>query len=355
MKKELTPEEREHIREIGRRHYWKHRKEILAKSQAKRDSIKEQKRKEELAKNPPKPKRVRKPRLTPNPYPTDKAVVKAVRERFFLDFSECHCAWLRELVAKYKEYGVFPVYPTQIADYYTDKEDMIIALLSAFLMKWENGNEIEQIASMRKILGDHPYEWFKNREFIVLSVGREQNKKIEGYNHAIYWKIAKLYDVLYDTCQVISDNMKPSEALKGKNLRIFLDTVEKRCELSDTRFKREVIELVLKTSDGLGRGLLRSSPQKVKSPYTTKMRRYIGAWFPNYLSGLWTFDEAVRLFRLENDYDFFYAYLAHTELMRLNPVGCRKYLTRYQSRWELGRTFPPSGWKLKPEIKFTTY
>jgi len=287
-----------------------------------------------------------------------KDVFKRNKERFFLEFSKFHRLWLMELVRKYKENGVFPVYPTQIIEYYPKAEDKEIVIFSAFCMCWNNGKELEQITSMRKLIGKHPAEWFANREFVTLSFGREQKKRIDGYMWGYYWKIAKVFDLLYDECYDGRGVRLPSEVFRKASFPKFCEKIASVCEISDIDSKRRFIEMILRTSDGLGRGLWKGVPSKVKCPFTEDMRRYLQAWFPDYKSELWTWDEAVHLFGLEHDYDFFYAYNAHKELERINPKECKQYITRYRSRWDSGLTFTKGcDWKSKergrqPDINF---
>lgn len=282
----------------------------------------------------------------------DVKTVKAVRERFFDEFSAYHRKWLRELVARYKERGEFPVYPTQIIEYYPDKEDKEIAIFAALCMSWTNGKELDQIAAMRKIMGEHPAQWFRERGFVVLSIGREQDKAIEGYAGGKYWKVAKVFDLLYDECR----KTLPSKTFKGNKFNDYCDKVSSVCGIPGIDYKRSIMEIVLRTTDGIGRGLWLSR-KTLKCPDSADIRKYIKLWFPYFKSHLWTFDEAVHLFGLEYDYDFFYAWLAHNELARINPKACRQYLQRYLSRWELGWTFHGRDWTVKdrgriPKIEF---
>lgn len=286
----------------------------------------------------------------------DVKTAKAVRERFFDEFAAFHKRWLRELVAKYKERGEFPIYPTQIIEYYPDNADKEIAVFATLCMSWKNGKELEQISDMRKIMGEHPAQWFRERGFVVLSIGREQNNKIEGYAGGKYWKVAKVFDLLYDELLTRGRDMLPSEAFKANKFTEFCKKVGDVCELTDIDYKRSIVELVMRTKDGIGRGLwpYRSTQ---KCPNTKDIRKYLKLWFPYFNNRFWTFDEAVRLFQLEHDYDFFYAWLAHEELARINPKACRQYLQRYKSRWELGWTFRGSDWTVKdrgmiPDIIF---
>ena len=286
----------------------------------------------------------------------DISTVKAVRERFFDEFAFCHKKWLRELVAKYKASGLFPVLPTQIIDYYPSVADKEIAIFACLCMKWDNGRELEQIADMRRIMGKNPARWFADREFVTLSIGREMDKLLDGYSGGRYWKIAKVFDLLYETCSDGIGPKYPSSVFAHSGFSKFCEKVAQYCEIPDMEYKQGVMELVLRTSDGLGRNLWPTIPSEVRCPLSAKIRRYLKTWFMDWKMGLWTWDEAVSLFKLENDYDFFYAYLGHKELERIDPVGCRRYATRFQSRWEKQWTYKGQYWdgiwRITPKINF---
>lgn len=281
---------------------------------------------------------------------------KFLRQEYFVDFARFHFKWLRELVAAYKERGIYPVYPTQIIEYYPDERDKIVAIFSVFVMSWNNDKELEQIASMRELIGDHPWQWFEKREFVTLSVGRNQDKHINGYKYGLYWKIAKVYDLLWDECHQGNSVHIPSEVLTPKRFDKFCEKIEKVCELQHMDWKKSIVELVLMTDDGIGRDLWHPRRRVPRCPYSLAMAKYMKIWFPDWGTYLWKWDEAVKLFALEKPYDFFYAWLAHQELAKFNPLGCKQYATRYKSRWDYGLQSSSHDWlygrSRQPEIKF---
>lgn len=274
-------------------------------------------------------------------------LTKNVRERFFADFAVFHIRWMRKLVEKYKERGIYPVFPTQIAEYYSSPKDKETAIMSALCMDWDNGREIEQISSMRRILGEHPYEWFVNREFVSLSIPREQDNHIDGCAFCRYWRIAKLYDMLYVACKRKDGKLRSfSEVFsKGDAFADFCDKYADTCGYIGIRYPRMVIELVLRSSDGIGRRLWPTTPRRIKCPVRDKIRGFLGSWFPDYYTKYWPFAEAVTLFRLEHDYDFFYAYLAWQDLCEVDPLACKQYLVRYQSRYKRGVVLENFYWR----------
>jgi len=279
-------------------------------------------------------------------------IAKKVREEFFLEFSIYHRAWLHELVEKYKERGMYPVFPTQIGDYYADPKDKDIAILSALCMDWD-GRELEQIASMRGLMGASPWEWFTRREFVILSTGRVMNTVMDGSRDRRYWEIAKLFDILYDICRIGTEIRRPSEVFRRMTLGGLCDRCADIFHISHVEYKRDVIELVFRSSDAIGRGLWPISRHGIRCPRMGKVSTYLRTWFPDWKDAMWTFEEAVRLFGLENDYDFFYAYLAHKELGELHPLECSRYAGAYQAWFGKQLLKPKYRWQgVLPEIEF---
>ena len=288
----------------------------------------------------------------------DKKRVKAVRERFFLEFAHYHLKWLHELTAAYKERGIFPVFPTQIIEYYPDRRDKEVAAFTALVMEWYNGGELAQIRSLRELMGEHPYEWLTSREFVTLSTGSVMQRSIDGAHFIKWWMVARVFDMLYDRCNKDGEILLPSKVFRGSMFADFCrDVGEAVGNKKKMDYMRGVTELVLRTSDGLGRGLWGNSPHGVKCPVNGDVKAFMLKWFPDFKIKLWTWDEAVRLFGFEKDTDFFYAYLAYKELCQVQPTACSKYLARYTGRWESGRTYKACDWTVKvrgifPEIKF---
>lgn len=273
-----------------------------------------------------------------------RAAEKAVRERFFLEFSQYHCEWLRDLVDKYKEYGIYPVFPTNIAEYYPNKEDKEIVLFSTFCMSWSNDKELEQIASMRELIGNNPAEWFRTREFITLSTGREQNSFLGGYKNGHFWKIAKVFDLLYVMCHREEGVLMPSEALTLETFDKYCDMISNVCDIRDMEMKKGIVELVLRSSDGIGRGLWTNIRKPVRCPLTSETLRFVKEWFPDWTKNLWPFDEVVKLFRLKHNYDLFYAALAYNEQSKIYPEAYKKYSTRYCTIWNQQAYHPRHYW-----------
>lgn len=280
-----------------------------------------------------------------------------VASSFFKAFVKPVSPWLRELVARYKEMGEFAEFPTYIADFYTGRRDREIALLSTLCMDW-GGDVYSQVYAMRTILGGSPWEWFYNRLFVSLSVGSEQDNVLDG-GGAEYWKIARLFDCIHDVC-VKSRTFELEQCFsKGKGrmqestFERFAEQVCKRIEYQDGwMFKANVIELVLRSSDGIGLGLWKSCKGGEKCPRNGELVDFLRIWI-NDFSSVWDFDDSVDCFGFEKRSDFFYFWMAWTRLSRLRPKECSRFSTVFWKRYDERNRMPPSGWKrYLPTIDF---
>ena len=271
-------------------------------------------------------------------------VYKANNIRFYDHFGKYHREWMRELVSKYKARGLYPVFPTQIAEYYQSREDKEIAVMTSLCMDWNDDTELLQISSMRALLGESPWRWFSSREFVILSLPKNQQLYIDGAQNCRYWRLAKFMDILYDICKDGDRMILPSDAFRRIPIEGFLRQVKDTCGFSHLRYKRCVMELYLRSSDGIGCGLWKDKGVNPSCPVSSELRKFLLTWVPFTNRGEWTWDESVSLFELEHDYDFFYAFLAYKELARKEPAACRRYVDVYRSRMKNGCLLPRAKW-----------
>ena len=286
---------------------------------------------------------------------------EAVRKRnvtdYFLDFSKHHRVWLKELAVRYKRMGEFPMLPLLILpSYYDDVRDKEVAAFVALLMK-EDG-EYADIQAMRCLLGDSPWQWFKEREFVSLSVGDTQRERTGG---VVNWKIAKLMSRLWEELEsmcgaVVDDGLF---AIVGGIARLSrctcfdaLTYLVTDCGVGNYFYKLRLLLMVLGTSDGFGVGVWDVEQQSLGCPLADGLRRFIETWFPDYRR-VGNMDDAIRLFGFEEECDFLYAYLGYRELQRSNPTGCSLYATRYHSWYSIDSRRKRYRWEeIQPEIPF---
>lgn len=284
---------------------------------------------------------------------------------YFLNQSKHHRTWLIELAERYKESGVFPMFPMVILpSYYTDRLDKEIAAFAALFI--DDGADFSRIQAFRELLGDSPWEWFQNRKFVKLSLGSLQDKRTGGVEN---WKIAKLMGKLWEGCHLFTYEipvMKSKETFLlsiGEDVKRIVE--EQRCSYFDALtyqledccvgqyfYKLRLLLMVLGTGDGFGLSLWNIDDNDLKCPLAAGIRLFVRTWFPDY-GRIGRIDDAIRLFGFERESDFFYAYLGYKELQKRNPKGCSFYATRYQSWYDLGSRMKKYRWvSIQPEIDF---
>lgn len=296
------------------------------------------------------------------------AEMSAVRKKnvgdYFLNTSRWHREWLKELAERYKERGEFPVMAlTLLPSYYDSIQDKEVAAFAALLFN-DGENTLERVSSFRKMFGKSPWEWFEQRMFVSLSFGRNRNKQTGGIQN---WKIANLFGRLWNECHVMTYEM-PSEQIKQTFVRplgVQVDLIAKaqRCSYFDVLtymledccvgnyfYKLRLLLQILACSDGFSFGLWTVGPSELKCPLTHDLRAFLQTWFPDYRT-FGSIDDAIRLFGLERDCDFFYAYLGYKELQKRNPKRCSECATKYLSWYEGGYRKKPYQWReILPEI-----
>jgi len=300
------------------------------------------------------------------------AEISAVRKKnvgdYFLNTSRWHREWLKALAERYKERGEFPVMAlTLLPSYYDSIQDKEVAAFAALLFN-DGENTLERVSSFRKMLGKSPWEWFEQRKFVGLSLGRNQNKQTGGIQN---WKIANLFGRLWDECHVVTYEI-PSEQIKQTFVRplgVQVDLIARaqRCSYFDVLtymledgcvgnyfYKLRLLLIVLCSGDGFGLSLWQNhnAQDTLRCPLTTEIRQFVETWFPDYRR-YGSVDDAIRLFGFERDCDFFYAWLGYRELQKRNPWGCRLYATKYTDWYAGGIRKKPHQWReVMPGIEF---
>ena len=287
---------------------------------------------------------------------------------YFLDFSKWHRPWIRELAEKYKDglrAGTIaaPLIPMAILpSYYTDKRDREIAAFASLLIRDDRrygetvSHQLNSVLAFRELLGESPWEWFLRRDFVRLSIGKEQDKLTGGVEN---WKIAKLMDVLWNEqndpiiqFRGIEETLRGLSFVQHCSYFDVLTYLLLDCSVGQFFYKLRLLLFVLGTGDGLGLGIWDIQKAQLQCPLSDGIRDFIPIWFPDYkrIGGL---DDAIRLFGLDGDCDFFYAWLGYKELQKRNPKGCSAYATTYLRWYENGERKKPCKWRaIQPEIDF---
>jgi len=273
---------------------------------------------------------------------------------FFEEFVRPVRPWFMELVDKCKEQGEFGLLPTYIAEYYADSRDKEIALISTFCVGWFSPSTERQLEDMRRIMGEHPWEWFRQRLFTAISTGNEQDRRIAGAGIE-QWRVARFFDALHSRC-TRRRCFRLENCLTGKGDSLFRKYFTDACASIDNKklymLKADVIELVLRTSDGIGLGLWKGIHDFDRCPHGVRLERFLKMWMTNWKT-LWDFDSSIRCFGFRSDRDFFYFWLAWTRLSMLRPRECSRFSTVFSKRYTERHFAPPSYWKMYlPKINF---
>lgn len=279
--------------------------------------------------------------------------------RYFTELIKPIQPWMMQMLAAYKEQGDYPLFPTFIEGYYQNSRDKEIALVSTLCMNWER-NIYQQVTDMRHIMGDSPWEWFSQRLFTTISTGKNQNKTLDCCMIK-YWQIARLFDMLYTLWKQkgrppgLKKCFYPRRTAKAVSaFESFAEVTSKAIHYSRcTRYKANVIELVMRTSDGIGVGLWGECKAGDKCPRSGKVRKFLKMWVNDYSVGYWDFDTTIRWFGFKRDADFFYFWMAWTRLSRISPKECSRFSTVFWNRYDERKLFSERRWRdFLPTINF---
>lgn len=270
----------------------------------------------------------------------------------FSNFFSIYRPWFLELAQRYKARGEFPITPlTLLHSYYTDPQDKVIAVFFSVLAP-DNKNVLENTSELRETLGNNPYEWFLERGFVRLSVGSEKYKRTGGVKN---WELAATLDSLWQECEA-NGKSTIEEAIKRIRNENFcsyyeaLSLVLKEVYIPDVNYRLRLLLLVLGTSGGIGIGAWSIPPSDIEIPPSLGVVRFVRTWFPQ-LGKYGDFDKAISLYDMGED--LFYAYLAFTELQRINPRGCKSFVSTYVRWYNEGlEKYPCQHKMILPEIPF---
>lgn len=266
---------------------------------------------------------------------------KKVRKKnigdYFLKYSQAVRPWLKELADKYKAKGEFPLMPIQILpSYYNSLHDKEIAAFVALLIP-ETENVLKNIGEFRQMLGESPWEWYRNRGFVRLGIGKVQDKRTGG---VFNWKIARLLNRLWDVHFAKSQTIKLISEIQRCSYFDVLTYLVEDCGVGYYFYKLRLLLMIAATSDGFGLGLWTVDPSELKCPLTTDLRTFVSTWFPDYRR-FGSIDDAIHEFGFERDCDFFYAWLGYKELQKRNPKACSEFATTYLKWFEIAARKKP--------------
>lgn len=306
---------------------------------------------------------VRRPRLVFRDE-KDREVCKVHTQRFFRRFARYHLEFLQQLADRCKEERPWGVMPTHVGDIYENSEDRQVALLLTMVLKWDTDRTEGQMRELRELAGAHPWEWFASGAFRAMAHGDLQEMTIDKNHYAQRWKLASLLDRIWSLCFDGGRNLSLEDVFLLHPFVPWMLEATDGYGWGDVRYKASMLELVFRTTDGLGQGLWtsrRAWGDHVWLPSCEGMRQFVALWLPecpkrDVKSSVFRFDEVNEVFGLKGDYDLFYAYLGWEAMSRRNHGKCAHYATVYQYRYDRCLISTREVWFGKrgviPEIEF---
>lgn len=241
----------------------------------------------------------------------DRESVRKATAMQWVGFTKFLRPWLIDLAAQYKERGVFePMAEWILPSYYPDKKDAEVAAFVSLIVN--DGRDMRSnMSDFMRLMGESPFQWFRERGFAHLGVGTVRGEKTGGTMNG---RIAEYLDMLHR-------RWADRKTVVAEIARTFFG--------SDADWKVRMLHLVLSTSDAFGLGIW--DEPVVRCPLTREVKRFLRDLWPDY-HRYGSMDDAIALFGFERDYDFFYAAMAYREIQGMNPTGCSRFMTLY-SRW----------------------
>lgn len=277
---------------------------------------------------------------------------------YFLWFTKFHRPWLHKLASAFKELKQFPMNPIALLPHFYEHDfDKEVAAFGGLLLSPDC--DYEQIQEFNDIFHNHPWDWFRYRGFVELSLGDTMENTTAGVKN---WRIAHFFDVLYDLCYQPLPYDGKSIVIKAAHvvpLGVIFDKIRIDYELPALQVLREMTEKcginnpdiglryllqVLGSNDGIGIHEWDIPAEQLKCPLVPGLREFVATWFPEYRV-LGSIDEAISLFGFEKDCDLLYAFYGYQELQRKSPDACSRYAKTYNRWYELGCKKKPYLWR----------
>ena len=269
---------------------------------------------------------------------------KVVSDKFMTMASEVLIPWLHKIAYNYKSRnGTHMNGMSLLPQYYNDVRDKEIAALVGILVT--DKDVVGQVLALKNLLGESPWDWFRNRGFVEYGTGLAMKKKIYGMKGPKYISVSTLSSALYDASeeyfQISRDGSGMMNFFLSESRGTTLHSVLSRlfsCIPSIDENKLRWLRIALEDYVWGDSELLAGWDRRC--PITKEVTECIRIMFPeNYDYGPW--DDCIRLFGFDDESDFFYACKAFKELSKTNPLGYRKMsclIPRWY--WKGDRVFP---------------
>lgn len=251
----------------------------------------------------------------------------------------------RDMVSQYKERGIFPSMPYEIADYYEDPNDKVIAILLGTLILSRNRHNVyigRQKESLRIMLGEHPWrDLFCNRGYVTLSTTEEREKKFDFSSPIKNYQISKIVDSMWQAWDAHCD--KRHTKTLGTVFKEIVDSGDTphgaMIKLVDTRFIKEPSEridealMALCETDGISYRLwnLEGENKRLLCPNTKAIRNFVENIAPDFSRIGFDINDIAVMHGLKKATDLWYLNQAYQSVFFSDPAAWRKYLRRMRT------------------------
>lgn len=299
----------------------------------------------------------------------DAAYAKKNRAEKYHEVAKGFSPWIKRLVDTYKAHGVFPITPALLGDFYKDPNDKVIAtIIGSLCVNILKTDSI--VAESKKLLseiGEHPYEnFFKKRQYVLLSLAENQENQIGNIGSMKYWQISRLVDSLWKTRNMYGGKSL-EEIFKLRMRKESLSPYNAFTTMIDMTYVRNAdyrINLALMAlcdDDGISYRLwdIGASRKKLQPPMErwyderVSMGKFLNILLPHCTKYMFSPTEVANIMGLSKPIDLWYAYHAYKLIYRKKGVG--KFMRRYHSQvknYSIGANNREQLRLMEPEITF---
>lgn len=268
------------------------------------------------------------------------------QRRYLVEFARIHYEWLIKVGQEWKKRGEFPIDRFSLMDYYHEPNDIEVAGYVS-LLTTTNEKLFDQIIDLRDLLGDHPWQWMKERGFIVLADPETASQRIMGCRRTY----ADLFNLLDYVWGFYFNHGEPRTTLS--------DIVP----IQDEAYAMKMLKMRLYRKGGLGLGVRPDDGEELACPLTIPMLQLIRTFYP--IAGQMGFaltvdnaDDVLQFMGFDDPTEFLYTYQGYQRMLEVQPKAMErneKYFNRrYQQGWQMEehRHFSDLMREILPEIRF---
>ena len=206
---------------------------------------------------------------------TDKEYKRIQRERQMTTLGAPVFEWLKEVGARFKERGVFPL---SLCDFYTDQKDIEVAGIVDLLVPY-NERRISYILELKKILGVSPWEMVRDRCFIHLGLPQNE-KRILKSNHITTNTLFNILDWVWK-CSV-DLNIPLEHIMKGEKKIVRPAHIYPLGDVLNSKgwgYRADMFLAKMCMPDGFGNGMWHIKETDLDYPLSKNTKKFLSAFF----------------------------------------------------------------------------